>query len=93
MTVTALVVLVYFIFAVLGVFMFRNITAGIMLDPVFMNFNNFHQALIILIRISTGEDWPTIMYDTMNTDPNCIPNYNCGLSYSPIFFFTFVMVQ
>ena len=73
--------------------MFRNITAGIMLDPVFMNFNNFHQALIILIRISTGEDWPTIMYDTMNTDPNCIPNYNCGLSYSPIFFFTFVMVQ
>ncbi|CDW83739.1 cation channel family protein [Stylonychia lemnae] len=88
----ALLLLVYFIFAVLGVFMFRQITVGNIIDPTFMNFANFSQALIILLRISTGEDWPTIMYDTMNTDSTCIQGKNCGYSYSPVFFIAFVMI-
>lgn len=49
--------------------------------------------MIMLLRISTGEDWPTIMYDTMNTRKDCIPNVNCGLDYSPVFFIIFVMIQ
>ena len=57
-----------------------------------MNFANFTQALIILLRISTGEDWPTIMYDTMNVSSDCIPGKTCGVSYSPVFFIAFVMV-
>jgi hypothetical protein len=63
----ALLMLVFFIFSVLGVFLFRHIISGVMLDPEYMNFTNFHHAMIILFRMSTGEDWPTIMYDTMNT--------------------------
>ena len=49
--------------------------------------------MIILLRISTGEDWPLIMYDTMNTSEDCIPGKNCGISYAPIFFIIFVMIQ
>ena len=41
MNVFALLMLVYFIFSVLSVFMFNGIISGVMLDPVFMNFNNF----------------------------------------------------
>ena len=72
--------------------MFNGIISGVMLDPVFMNFNNFGQAMIINIRMSTGEDWPTIMYDTMNTSDDCIPGLNCGLGYAPIYFISFIMV-
>ena len=48
--------------------------------------------MIILLRISTGEDWPLIMYDTMNTKADCIPGETCGISYAPIFFIIFVMI-
>ena len=48
--------------------------------------------MIINIRMSTGEDWPTIMYDTMNTSDDCIPGLNCGLGYAPIYFISFIMV-
>lgn len=92
MNVFALLMLVYFIFSVLSVFMFNGIIEGDILDPVFMNFQNFGQAMIINIRMSTGEDWPTIMYDTMNTSDDCISGVNCGLAYSPIYFICFIMV-
>lgn len=81
--------LVYFIFSVLGVFWFRDITTGAILDKNYMNFNNFSMALIILFRMSTGEDWPIIMYDTMNTSDTCIPNKSCGTSFAPIFFIAY----
>ena len=92
MNVFALLMLVYFIFAVLGVFMFSTITQGKIIDPVFMNFQNFKQAMIILLRISTGESWPIIMYDTMNTSPDCIDGVNCGTALAPLFFIVFVMI-
>ena len=37
----ALLSLVYFIFAVLGVFFFKDILSGSTLDPVYMNFSDF----------------------------------------------------
>jgi hypothetical protein len=48
--------------------------------------------MIILLRISTGEAWPTIMYDTMNLSDDCIPGVNCGTPLAPLFFIVFVMV-
>lgn len=93
MNVFALLMLVYFIFSVMGVYMFNSITEGQIIDDQYFNFVNFSQAMIMLFRVSTGEDWPTIMYDTMNTSSDCIPGKNCGLSYAPVFFIVFVMVQ
>jgi hypothetical protein len=92
MNVFALLTLVYFIFAVLGVFMFGTVTQGEVIDPTYMNFSNFSQALIILFRISTGEDWPRIMHDVMNTADDCIEGVNCGSNLAPLFFIMFVMV-
>jgi hypothetical protein len=69
--------LIFFIFAVLGVFIFGTITEGEVIDT-YTNFNNFGFAMMMLLRVSTGEDWNRIMYDTMRTDNSCIPNKTCG---------------
>lgn len=57
-----------------------------------MNFKNFGQALMMNIRLSTGEDWNLIMYDLMNTGPDCRPGVNCGTSWSPFYFIMFIMI-
>jgi len=46
-----------------------------------------------MLRLSTGEDWPSVMYDCMNTDEDCIPGYNCGTGWAPIFYIMFVLIQ
>ena len=47
--VSALLLLVYFIFAVMGVFVFVDVPRGDQINE-YMNFDNFGQALIILFR-------------------------------------------
>ena len=64
LNVLALLLIVFFIYAVLGVFLFGDIQEGTIIDHTYMNFNNFGNAILILLRMLTGEDWPTIMYDT-----------------------------
>jgi hypothetical protein len=62
----ALLSLVYFIFSVLGVFFFKDITSGSQIDG-YMNYSNFTMSLMMMLRLSTGEDWPMVMFDCMNT--------------------------
>ncbi|CAD8085687.1 unnamed protein product [Paramecium sonneborni] len=63
--VSALMFLLYFIFSVLGVFLFSNLSDGYIINSE-NNFNDFHHALILLFRCTTGEDWYLLMYDIMN---------------------------
>ena len=74
--------LVFFIYSILGVSLFKDITNGEVIDPLFMNFSNFHNAMLILVRVSTGEDWNTIMYDTMKQSPY----------YAPAYFISFILI-
>ena len=46
-----------------------------------------------MLRLSTGEDWPAVMYDCMNTDEDCIPEVNCGTPWAPVFYIMFVLIQ
>ena len=52
----ALLGLVFFIYSVLGVFMFQNVSEGEIIDD-WNNFRNFGYAFVLLFRSSTGEDW------------------------------------
>ena len=88
----ALLALVYFIFSVLGVFLFKDITSGTQIDG-YMNYSNFTMSLMMMLRLSTGEDWPMVMYDCMNTKADCIPKVNCGSVFAPIFYLAFVIIQ
>jgi hypothetical protein len=76
LNVTSLLFLVYFIFSILGCFLFTDIqyTINDIRNPLtnfqvigvnnYVGFNNFLISFITLFRISTGEDWYKIMFDT-----------------------------
>jgi hypothetical protein len=87
----ALLMLVFFIYSILGVFIFSDITEGEIIND-YSNFKNFGQAMIILIMVSTGEDWNKIMFDTSRTEPNCIKGKTCGTSIAPLYFISFIMI-
>jgi len=61
--VSALLVLLFTIYGVLGAYLFHAISGkGLILDD-FLNFADFGNAVLVLIRVSTGEDWNYIEYD------------------------------
>ena len=68
MNVLGLLFLVMFILSVLGVYMFRKCNSGEVIDN-FSNFKNLVQAIVLLFRCSTGEDWHRVMFD-LELDPN-----------------------
>lgn len=72
-----LLMLIFFMFSILGVFMFGNVKSGDVIDDL-KNFNNFFNAFLLLFAITTGEDWNKIMFDCSRTPPNCVPDETCG---------------
>lgn len=87
----SLLLLVFFIYAVLGVFIFKDITEGTSINE-YSNFKNFGQAMLMLLRISTGEDWNKVMFDCMRTPPDCIQGKTCGTPIAPLYFISFIMI-
>eukprot|EP00347_Sterkiella_histriomuscorum_P003601 403363663 len=93
LNVLGLLLLVFFMFSVLGVFFFKEIKTGVIINE-YMNFKNFGNAILILFRMSTGEDWNFIMFDcAREPSDGCIEGVNCGnkiISY--IYFISFIMI-
>ena len=79
LNVGALLSLVYFIYAILGTFLFSDIKAGDIIDG-YVNFVDFSASILVLFRASTGEDWWTIMFDTMNATVCYSGTPYCGTS-------------
>ena len=85
--VIVLLVLVYFMMAVLANFQLNNILEGEALDPNFKNFKNGESSFILLFALSTGEDWNKVMFDCSRTkEDGCVEGIDCG---SPGFAFVF----
>jgi hypothetical protein len=76
----ALLFLVIFIYSVLGWFLFKSAPYSSSITPM-NNCENFHNSFILLFRSSTGEDWPSIMYD-----------YSKVTIYAVPFFLTFILM-
>jgi hypothetical protein len=72
----ALMFLIFFIYSVLGCYMFKNVKRGDVTNEL-NNFSNFHNSIILLFRCTTGEDWYKFMFDHMRTD-ECIKGETCG---------------
>ena len=62
MNIGALLLIVFFIYSLLGVTLFGEVSSGDVIDE-WTNFQNFGNALLILFRCSTGEDWYKVMGD------------------------------
>ena len=80
MNVGALLLLVFFVFSVLGVFLFQDIKNGTIIDDL-NNFENFHHAMVLLFRCSTGENWWVFMFDCFKSTP-----------YAPLFWILFMVI-
>ena len=91
MNVFMLLMLIFFMFSILGVFMFGDVKSGEVIDDL-KNFNNFFNAFILLFAVSTGEDWNKIMYDCSRLPPDCVPNETCGNSLSLVYFYGLILV-
>ena len=65
-----LLMLIFFIMAVLGNTLFLDVKTGDTIND-YKNFTNFHQSFSLLFSISTGEDWNRIMFDCWRLPPEC----------------------
>lgn len=88
-----LLMLIYFMFAILGNFLFYDIKQGNAMDN-FVNFETFDKAFLLLFAISTGENWPIIMNDCSRTEKDgCIQGETCGNPlYAFVYFFFMVLI-
>ena len=88
-----LLMLMFFMFSILGNFMFSSIKRGIVINDL-RNFTKFDNAFLLLFALSTGEDWPRIMFDCSRTKADgCIENETCGYApYSYFYFYLMVLV-
>lgn len=84
--------LVYFIYAVVAMNLFADIRRGEFLTED-ANFESFFVTMITLFRMSTGESYNGIMHDCMVEEPYCIEGVNCGIDwFPPIYFVSFFVL-
>ena len=102
-----LIILITFIYATLGI----NLFATVMYRNVYNeqnNFRNIFDALLLLIRWLTGEDWNLIMHELARSDPHndkeCVNNQTyeemqadgilgCGSAFSYPFFISYFILN
>ena len=92
-TISVLVVLMM-CYALVGVILFGSVRHGLFLNRQ-ANFSNSWMAMLLLFRMTTGEDWNKVMHDCMVERPRCrFPegaNFwetDCGNKHAAIFFFS-----
>ena len=66
LNVSALIVLILYIYSILGVFIFSDVRSGDTITQ-YTNFWNFYSAFITLFKCSTGENWYLTMFDVSKT--------------------------
>jgi len=86
-----LLMLFFFIFAILGQFMFGDVKTGRVIDE-YKNFGVFDRSFLLLFSISTGEQWNLIMYDCWRTEPDCEKGQTCGSDFAAVFFISFILL-
>jgi len=81
LNVVILLFLIYFMFSIMGWFMFEEVISGDVIDDQNKNFSTFVNGFLLLFAISTGEDWNKIMFDcskSLASTPPCIVQRSCG---------------
>ena len=84
--------LIFFMFSIMGNFLFKNIVEADVIDE-YKNFHNFSNSFLLLIALTTGEDWNKVMFDcSRQPEDGCIVNYNCGSRAAIPFFYILILV-
>nr|AAC63050.1 voltage-gated calcium channel alpha-1 subunit [Cyanea capillata] len=91
-----LILLLFFIYAVIGMQVFGTIRldSGTVINSN-NNFQTFPQALIVLFRSATGENWQQIMMACVNSESvkcEVDPSKTCGTDFAYLYFMSFYMI-
>ena len=90
MNVMTLLLLIFFMFSILGNFVFYDVARGEVLNDL-KNFKDFVSSFLLLFALSTGEDWNKIMFDCSRTEADgCIKGETCGAP--PFSYWYFIML-
>ncbi|CAD8196993.1 unnamed protein product [Paramecium pentaurelia] len=86
----SILIITMLVFTLFGCQLYGTIDSGQVLDDQ-LNFMNAANGMMTLFKCASGDDWRTIMTDTMHHNPLCWedPKY-CGTFYSQIYFFLFM---
>ncbi|KAG2432797.1 hypothetical protein HXX76_008531 [Chlamydomonas incerta] len=88
----ALIGLFFFMYAYVGTFLFGEVVEGETLNR-HVNFHDFFQSLLVLMRVATGDNWTGIMFDCMVMPPDCDRSAgNCGSYLAIPYFLSFVLL-
>jgi hypothetical protein len=97
MNVFLLLILMFIMYGILGVYLFRGTKSGLTIDE-YENFWTFGQAILLLIKVSTGEDWNYMEYD-LSRDVNpwlvaiFFQTFVCSTTFIMYNMFVMVMLQ
>ncbi|CAD8104211.1 unnamed protein product [Paramecium primaurelia] len=88
-----LLIITMYIFALFGCHLYGQLEKGQVMDDQ-INFQNVAQAMLSLFKCASGDDWRTIMTDTMFYNPYCVEDeIYCGSIYNQIYFFLFMLLS
>ncbi|XP_037079041.1 sodium channel protein 60E-like [Pollicipes pollicipes] len=100
----ALLFLVMFIYAIIGIALFANVKHSGVIDDI-MNFETFGNSMILLFRLITSAGWNDVLDPLMAQPPDCDPDLraengdylpygNCGQPlFAIIYFVTFIVIN
>ena len=87
-----MILLMLLVYAVLGMAFFGNVKHGNFVTNHF-NFERFDMAMLMLVRMITGEGWNGVMHDCMIQTPDCTDDTtstgrnDCGQPVFALFYF------
>ena len=94
----ALLFLIMFIYAIIGMSSFGYVKKSGAIDDV-VNFETFGSSMLLLFRISTSAGWNDVLEPLLVKPPDCdpgykgLPNGNCGAPWlAVVYFVTFIML-
>ena len=92
MNVFSLLFLVFFIYGVLGCYLFAGRQQGLYVTDWF-NFDDFGFAMMLLLKLATGEDWNFFMFEYAHTSDDCAAGLGCGDVTAYAYFISFKFVS
>ncbi len=100
--ISLLIILILTIYSSLGINLFATIKYGVYINEN-VNFRNFSNSFLALIRCLTGEEWNLIMLELKNSQPGCKNDQTfeeliqeplgCGTSFSYPYFISFMLLS
>lgn len=95
----ALLALITFIYAIIGMFLFGHVRQQGALDDM-VNFETFGRSMHLLFRLITSAGWNDVLESLMVQPPDCDPSYmgqtngDCGYPLLSIIYFTsFIIIN